>query len=1595
MRILINLSKDLTLSLDESELVMNGIVDCLFMIMQDTGPILTPDIKQQADIGFAYIMDRNRDFLCCGIPYDPITLLEDVPALKSYCENSKRGTETRGGFFQSSTASSTKAPTIQKFNAEDKATILSAVEVLGTVGKVSDETLLQSMNQLNRALENLYETVESLRSFLLFVNRPENANFVVTEEQKDGFIQCVQAVKELQKEIPEMPAVKPTAAARLAITINGYRKSSREVVTYMNKYGIVQSDRPLSSRDDVMKLCVVLNMVLKKNKDPTGCTNIDLGFVVSLYTAMFFQDHIASTLDLSFIGFTEGSFGLLNAKTTESEVDDPDTPNTFRSADMTLGEYGASLSPYYGPFPQLVIREQDPSSSSSFPLKSSPLSPPPVPPTVAAVIGASIGNPSGMPTITLSPGTPPGPQAASATPPSAPLVSSPIAVPWSPGVYTPSSAKASGLGGKGGSFVAGTTPGTPGSLSAATQNALRVPRPPSSTQGTPQQHSSPTPSIPALSMSCGSTTNTSTTTKRSISSAAPRNSNTGGSSERGGNTGNSGSSVGSIKCETINFRFLALLLNHGFREVQKQFSPNLHYLKRVYDDVRAYRGYARGFEEVVDSAKRAVDAKLADSLCVQLMGFALLSMDKAMSVLDTDMQYQFLISCTKRVSIAEQSGFRNFVNAIKFMGGAAVPELGAKMINRKLAEKLKEVERISPTAAPGSFPIYTLFLFQIALNMVGDLIDAGKLHYGLELPLQLSCRFRLTNAARYFLREMLRTQLYVDYLPWTEDEASFLCEIIEDMVKEAPALAVARDMYQSTLLHWAVALTFPSDLTVRLVTFLVEHGAPIDGRDYHLRSPLFRCSSIEKVYLLLGLGAPITSVNSNGIDIFGMFPEWAPDILRHEGYKQLNRPMVHPLALQTNDDDDDDYDDDDDGDDPKEVEAGKVPLKKLPHKEKITIIDVEVYSEPVGHNRQTETSLAEQFIVLAANSTSNLPLLQTPIYSWMHDEAKKLQKKRVEEIVLAATASSASSSSPASNSNVAATTATATATAATTTKKKGKDDFKGLPSYCWPLVRLGVTGDHNVTYARLHIMGLDAGEQQQQNPLVTLILYSVANTETLNEAHMREGIRESRGISKLLIGVGADVRRDQNAIHNYWEHHSLPVRLEDAVEVGRALRLLGHGECDDTPEDIRNILESAVYFHAMRTSHCSPREMESVDSRIRQLVPMMPCDSTYGEVKLLVLGHEEAGKTSVIDSLSETRGWLHIWKARKNQTVSTVGVNRVDLRLGDVPVNVYDFAGQLEYHVIHEYFLSSVGALYLVVVDGSQEDPVGQLNHWFQLLHSHSRGPRASCGVIVVCTKTDVIAKLYGEDAVEARRGFLEDAVRRWPFLSKISAPTVFMVSNKTGAGIPQLKEYMRTRLRELGRTPTAKLFLMAAAALADSAGGPFLTFGEFAKILRDNHVITEGIPENHRRHIARDALAYLSNTGRVVTSPGFEMVCTRPALMSKILSIFVCQQEHMRRLVSNITVRSRMDIITRSEFVRRLLGLNDIAGVYDSDLLCDKIIKTLESMEFCFNLTPGEARLAYGLDVGHEQCYIFPALRDFIDIASLPPEDKIKSENR
>jgi internalin A len=100
------------------------------------------------------------------------------------------------------------------------------------------------------------------------------------------------------------------------------------------------------------------------------------------------------------------------------------------------------------------------------------------------------------------------------------------------------------------------------------------------------------------------------------------------------------------------------------------------------------------------------------------------------------------------------------------------------------------------------------------------------------------------------------------------------------------------------------------------------------------------------------------------------------------------------------------------------------------------------------------------------------------------------------------------------------------------------------------------------------------------------------------------------------------------------------------------------------------------------------------------------------QAKILVVGDERVGKTSVINRLL---GNPH----NENQT-STQGIDISELSFNDFDTNIWDFAGQEITHQTHQFFLTE-RSLYLYVLDAQKEDNQARDLHWLNTIKSYSQ----------------------------------------------------------------------------------------------------------------------------------------------------------------------------------------------------------------------------------------------------------------------------------
>lgn len=118
--------------------------------------------------------------------------------------------------------------------------------------------------------------------------------------------------------------------------------------------------------------------------------------------------------------------------------------------------------------------------------------------------------------------------------------------------------------------------------------------------------------------------------------------------------------------------------------------------------------------------------------------------------------------------------------------------------------------------------------------------------------------------------------------------------------------------------------------------------------------------------------------------------------------------------------------------------------------------------------------------------------------------------------------------------------------------------------------------------------------------------------------------------------------------------------------------------------------------------------------------------TTLNEFKLIVVGDERVGKTSIINRL--------LYNTYSNNCQSTEGIDIINgTKIGDNVVNIWDFAGQEITHQTHQFFLSK-RSLYFLVIDAQSEDNAFQIYNWLSTIKTFAGDDSP---IVIIVNKID------------------------------------------------------------------------------------------------------------------------------------------------------------------------------------------------------------------------------------------------------------------
>ncbi len=122
------------------------------------------------------------------------------------------------------------------------------------------------------------------------------------------------------------------------------------------------------------------------------------------------------------------------------------------------------------------------------------------------------------------------------------------------------------------------------------------------------------------------------------------------------------------------------------------------------------------------------------------------------------------------------------------------------------------------------------------------------------------------------------------------------------------------------------------------------------------------------------------------------------------------------------------------------------------------------------------------------------------------------------------------------------------------------------------------------------------------------------------------------------------------------------------------------------------------------------------------------------ETKLLIVGEERAGKSSLTDALVDPSTALdHKRKSTHGIRIIPWTIPAAEIGLArDFRLNVWDFGGQDIYHSTHQFFLTK-RSLYLLITEARNEMRHDDFFWWLNIIRSLS----GECPVVIVLTKCD------------------------------------------------------------------------------------------------------------------------------------------------------------------------------------------------------------------------------------------------------------------
>jgi len=220
---------------------------------------------------------------------------------------------------------------------------------------------------------------------------------------------------------------------------------------------------------------------------------------------------------------------------------------------------------------------------------------------------------------------------------------------------------------------------------------------------------------------------------------------------------------------------------------------------------------------------------------------------------------------------------------------------------------------------------------------------------------------------------------------------------------------------------------------------------------------------------------------------------------------------------------------------------------------------------------------------------------------------------------------------------------------------------------------------------------------------------------------------------------------------------------------------------------------------------------------INYLLSIQKDGKPLNEAKILVLGDERVGKTSIINRI--------VGNDFEMNQKTTEGIDiQVSSLSNDIRINIWDFAGQEITHQTHQFFLS-IRSFYLLVLDAQKEDNDSAIYDWLEVIKSNA----GKSPIIIVINKHD-LNKGYSFDIHRYKKDFP-------------NILDVIYTSAQDDINIDKLKNSIEMHIEELENTRAMfnkNWFKVKENLEILSDNTDYIEGGEFDKICEQNKISNE-----------------------------------------------------------------------------------------------------------------------------------------------------------